>query len=63
MFSERVIDGEDDIYIGFALQCITMVLEFQTMVRVRSAWSGTLSGAIVSGTRQRVGSLETDECL
>lgn len=35
VFGKRVIGGEDDVDIDFALWCITVVLELQSMVMVR----------------------------
>ena len=43
-FGEGVIGRENDVYVNSALWCVTIVLEFQTMVMMRVYVVGIIAG-------------------
>lgn len=63
VFGKRVIGGEDHVDIDFAPWCVTVVLEFQTMVMVRVYLVRVISGCDSEWDQAEGGALEVDECL
>lgn len=63
VFGKRVIGGKDHVYIDFAPWCVTVVLEFQTMVMVRVCLVRIITGCNSEWEQAEAGALEVDECL